>query len=45
VSGVASIRPAPPHDRSGRVMLVTVTIAGMAMLFWLIATLAINAFS
>jgi hypothetical protein len=41
---VAGIRPASRPDRSGRVMLVTVTVASMAVLMWLIATLAINAF-
>jgi hypothetical protein len=41
---VASTRPIAPAGRSGRLTLLTVTIAGAAMLIWLIASLAIAAF-
>jgi hypothetical protein len=41
---VAGIHPAPHHDRTGRFALAALTLGGVVMLLWLVATLAASAF-
>jgi hypothetical protein len=41
---VASTQPAPPPDRSGRFALAAMAAGTVAMLVWLITTLALAAF-
>jgi hypothetical protein len=41
---VASTRPAPRPDRTSRLSLAALTLGGMAVLLWLIASLAQAAF-
>jgi hypothetical protein len=42
---VASTRPAARHDRTSRLGLAALTLGGVAMLLWLIASLAQSAFT